>query len=530
MRTGGLILAAAVLAVFGSTELSAAPMVLNRGNGGEPKSLDPHFIDVLSESNIVGDLLVGLTTLDAQARPISGAATSWSVSPDGKTWTFHLRNHLWSDGTPVTAHDFVFAWQRLQDPRTGASYAYNLWVVRNAEAVNAGKLPPSSLGVSAPDDQTFVVQLVHPAPYLPELLTHETSDPLPRHTILVKGAAWSRAENYVANGAYVPLSWVPNDHITLVKNPKFYDAAHVRIDIVNFYPTQDTAAGLKRLRAGELDTQTPMPLAELGWMRSHMANYVRNIPFLGLSYVLINFRRPPLNDVRVRRALNLAYNREVMTQKVLRLGDPPAYNFLPPGIANYQNTARLDFVAMPYAKRLEKARWLMSQAGFGPDNRLHLSYELIADPDQKRIAAVMQAMLKQIYVDLDIVPVDAPIHSRNLRQGDFDLGAAAWFADFNDATNFLDLFRSRSGNNRGKYSNPKFDALIDAAQQETDLKRRGDILLAAEKVALKDYPWIPTRFRTTQDLVAPYVKGWVENVRDFNRTRWLWIEGKPAPR
>jgi oligopeptide transport system substrate-binding protein len=190
----------------------------------------------------------------------------------------------------------------------------------------------------------------------------------------------------------------------------------------------------------------------------------------------------------------------------------------------------MDFARLSYPQRLEKARWLMGQAGFGPDNRLHLTYEMISDPDQRRIAAVMQAMLKPIFVDLEILPVDSVVHYRNLQKGDFDLGAAAWFADFNDATNFLDLFRHDSGNNGGKYVNRKVDALLDRAQQESDPKKRGAILLAAEKIVLADYPWIPTRFRTTQDLVAPYVKGWIDNVRDFHRTRWLWLEGKPLGR
>src|SRR5690348_14987691 len=166
---------------------AAADAVLHRGNGSEPKSLDPHFIDLIPESNIVGDLLVGLTTFDASARPIPGAADRWTTSADGKTWTFHIRNHFWSDGTPVTAHDFVFAWQRLLDPKTGAYYGYNLWLLKNAHAISGGKLPPSALGVRAPDDSTLVVELEHPAPYLPELLTHQTAYPVPRHALLALG-------------------------------------------------------------------------------------------------------------------------------------------------------------------------------------------------------------------------------------------------------------------------------------------------------------------------------------------------------
>jgi oligopeptide transport system substrate-binding protein len=269
-------------------------------------------------------MLMGLTTFDPAAHPEPGAAASWDVSPDGKTWTFRLRKHLWSDGTPVTAHDFVFAWERLLDPKTAAYYAYNLWVVKNAHLISEGKLPPSALGVSTPDDMTLVVQIEHPAAYLPELLTHDTTYPLPRKTVMALGGAWSKPGNFVGNGAYTPKEWVANDHITLVKNPRFYDAQHVRIDVVNYYPTQDTDSGLSRFRAGELDTQTPIPLAMIGWMRTNLKNELRTVPFIGLSYVDINVRHWPLSDVRMREALNLAYDRETVTYKILRFGDPPA--------------------------------------------------------------------------------------------------------------------------------------------------------------------------------------------------------------
>jgi oligopeptide transport system substrate-binding protein len=502
--------------------------VLNRGNGAEPKSLDPHYIDLIPEAQIVGDLLVGLTTLDAGARPIPGAATSWKVSPDGKTWTFHIRQHRWSDGTWVTAHDFVFAWQRLMDPKTAAAYAYNLWVVKNARGVNSGKLPLSALGIRAPDDQTLVVELEHPAAYLPELLTHQTAYPVPRHVVLRFGNSWANTERYVGNGPYIPKEWVPNDHIALVKNPLFYDAANVRIDVVNYYPTQDTEAALTRFRAYELDTQTPIPLEQINWIRKNFGPELRSVPFLGLSYVDINVARPPFNDVRLRRAVNLAYNREVMAEKVLRFGDKPAYSLVPPGIANFPCCAEMDFAKLPYPARIEKARWLMGQLGYGPDNHLQTTYETTGEPDNRRIAAVLQYMLRQIYIDADIMVVDENVHYRNLQRGEFDLGGASWFADFNDASNFLDLLRIGSGNNNGKYNNPEFDRTLDEAQAEPDAIRRGQLLLAAEKLALKDYPWIPTRYRMTQNLVHTYVKGWVENDRSFNPTRFLWISGKPG--
>ncbi len=522
--------ALASLVALSSVAPVQALTVLNRGNGGEVKSLDPHFIDGLNEAQVEGDVLMGLVTMDAAAAPIPGAATSWSVASDGKSWTFLLRNHLWSDGRPVTAQDFVFAWRRLLDPTTGAAYAYNLWVVKNAHAISLGKLPPSALGIYAPNDRTLVVTLEHPAAYLPELLTHDTADPLPRHVVLAKGNAWSKPGNFVGNAAYVPVFWIANDHITLNKNPRFYDAAHVRIDVVNYYPTQDSNTALRRFRTGELDTQTPIPLTQIDWLRAHMLSAVHTKPFLGLSYVSINQRHPPLDDVRVRRALNLALDRETITSKVLRLGEPPAYSIVPPSVANYPRGAALDFRTVPFAQRLTKAQWLMRQMGYGPENHLRLTFETFDEPNNKRIAAVMQAMMHQIWVDLDIVAIDAAVHGRNMQQGNYDLGQASWFADFDDASNFLDLLRSDSGNNYGHYNNPRFDATLNAAQLEPDAVKRGSLLQKAELIALGDYPWIPTRFRTTQDLVQPYVKGWVDNARDLNRSRWLWIDGKPAAR
>jgi oligopeptide transport system substrate-binding protein len=522
----------AAAAALGLLVVCAAPAgaltVLNRGNGAELKSLDPHFVDGSNESTVEGDILTGLFACDAAGRPIPGAATRWEISPDGKNWTFHLRDETWSDGRPLTAHDFVFAWQRLLDPKTGASYAYNLWVLKNAHAISAARLPPSALGVAAPDDKTLVVRLEHPAAYLPELLTHDTAYPLPRHVVLAKGNAWSKPGNFVGNGAYVPKEWVVNDHLTLVKNPRFYDAANVRIDVVNYYPTTDSNAALRQFRAGELDTQTPIPLTSIEWLRKTMPQVLHTVPYTGLSYISINLKHPPLNDIRIRRALNLGIDREVLTQKVLRLGEPPAYGIVPPGIANYPFGAAYDWRAQPMAGRIAKAQWLMRQAGYGPDNPLRLVFETFDEPNNKRIAAVLQAMLRDVWIYIDIVSIDAAVHGRNMITGNYDIGMASWFADFNDATNFLDLLRADAGNNYGRYNSPAYEALLNAAQDEPDGAKRGRMLEQAEAMALKDYPWIPIRFRTTQNLVQTTVKGWVDNGRDVHRTRWLWLASKPV--
>ena len=505
------------------------PMTLNRGNGGEVKSLDPHYIDLTTEANVLGDLLTGLVTEDAAGEPIAGAATSWEVSPDAKTWTFHMRDEVWSDGVPVTSHDFVYAMRRLLEPTRAAPYAYNIWIIKNAHDVNTGKLPGTALGAEAPDDKTLILHLEHPAPYLLELLMHQTAYPVPRHVLEVKGDAWSRPENYVGNGAYLPKKWVPNDKLTLVKNPRFYDAKNVKIQVVNYYPTQDTQAALKQMRAGELDTQTPLPATEIIWLRKHMPHTLQMADYLGTSYITYNNARKPFDDPRMREALNLAFDRESINNDVLRFGEKSAYSLVPPGTANYPGTAHFRFRSMPQAARIARARMLMAEMGYGPKKHFHTTFETTQDPDGVRVAAALQQMWRKIYVDIEIVKIDLPIHYKNMQVHQFDMASAAWIADFNDASNFLDLLRSDSGNNYGQYKNTKFDALMNAAQQEPDAKKRGEIMNEAEQIALDENAVLPWRFRKTQDLVQPYVRNWIPNARNFNHTRWLWIDPTVKP-
>jgi oligopeptide transport system substrate-binding protein len=512
-------LAALLLVLAGAAHAAT----LNRGNGGEPASLDPHFISGTWEANIVGDLMTGLTTLDATARPIPGMADRWTVSPDGKTWTFHLRKAVWSDGVPVTAEDFAFAFRRLLDPKTAARNGANLWVIQNAKAISAGRLPPSALGVAAPKPDTLILHLAHPAAYLPELLTHESAFPLPRHVVAKNGAGWARPGVYVGNGAYLLKEWVPGDHITLIRNPKFYDARTVRIDTVKYYPTTDTAAAVKRYRAGELDTQNPLPTQDLAWLRTHLPGEVKLTSSLAIAYIAINQNDPALKDRRVRRALNLIYNREALVDKVLKLGEKPAYSIVPPGTANYPGGGVMDFRDKPFPARLAEAQHLMQEAGYGPFNRLRLAYATYASPDARRLAAIFQAMVKPIYVDISVEISDLPTVMQNLRQHRFQLSGASWLADFNDASNFLDILRGGSDHNYAGYRNAKFDAAMDAAENEPDVKKRAALLLQAERLALADYPWIPVRFLVQSDLVKPVVKGWQPNPRDIHPSRWMWL-------
>jgi len=499
-------------------------VVLRRGNGAEPSSLDPHFTTGTWEDAIIGDMLVGLTTNDARGQPIPGSAESWETSPDGKTWTFHLRDHQWSDGKPVTAGDFVYAWRRILDPKTAAAYASILYVFKNGQAVNAGKMKPEELGVRAIDDKTLELQLENPAPYLPQLLMHMTAFPLPSQVVESKGRDWTKPGNYIGNGPYTLAEWTPNDHITLVKNPKFFDAANVKIDRVIYYPISDPDAGLKRFRAGELDTQDGIPTSQIGFVQSTMGPMFHKEPFLANGWLVFNMARKPFDDIRVREALNLAYDRETMADKVVNIGQPPSYSIVPPGIANYPGGVEFAFKSMPYPERVKRAQELMRQAGYGPDKRLRTTMATGPSNDAKRIAAAVQEIWRNIYVDAEIAQSDAQVYNLNLRSGNFDIAGYAWVADYNDPRNFLFLLLSDNELNYGHYKNPQFDALIKQSDQEQDLAKRGELLAKAEAIALKDMPWIPTRFQVTLNLVQPYVKGWSTNINDMNRTRWLSID------
>ena len=491
-----------------------AATVLNRGGGAEPESLDPAFAGSIPEINILGDLMVGLTTRDAAARPIPGIAERWEASPDGLSWTFHLRKAHWSDGKPVTAQDFIFAWRRLLDPKTAARQGHMLWIIKNARSITAGRLPAAALGVAASGPSTLKVTLERPAPYLPELLTLPAALPLPAKPAFAPG-------RYISNGPYLLKSWQPNDHVGLVKNPQFYDAASVKIDAVNYYPTADTQAALRRLRAGELDMQTPVPVAQLPWIRANMPGSLHIIPSLALAYLAMNLRDPALADIRVRRALNLVYDREAVAQKVMKLGELPAYSYVPPNMANYAGGPQLDFKSMSYPARLAEAKKLMQEAGYSQFNKLTLTYSTSGNPDSKRLAAVFQAMARQIHVDIRIVVADYPTVLSAMRQGRYQLAYTTWLADFNDASNFLDLLRSENPGNYAGYRSVKFDAAMAGDESQVGRAQR---LQKAERIALADMPWLPIRFLSQSEAVGPRVGGYVQNIRDYNRSRWLWIK------
>lgn len=510
---------------------ASAQMVLHRGNGAEPDTLDPHLATGNWENQIIGDMIVGLFTEDGDGNAIYGAAESHTVSEDGLTWTFKIRDHVWSDGTPVTAGDFVFAWQRILDPKTGSQYASLITgEFKNGLAISEGNAPPESLGARAIDDKTLELKLEHPAPYLPELLTHYTTFPVPRHTVLTYGKDWIKAGTYVGNGAYTLVTWEPNNFVRLKKNPAFYDAANVKVDEVNFYPLSDTSAALKRFRAGELDIQNGLSSQDIDWIKENMPDSLYLDPYAAISYIAINQSRPPLNDVRLREALSLAFDRDTVAHKLLKFQEQPAYALIPPGIAGYPGGNFFSFKDMGYEQRVARAKELMEQAGYGPGKPLKISFITGSAPDNKRVSAAIQQMWKEIWVEIEIRQLETKTVYDLMQTQNFDVGQAAWIADYDDAKNFLYLFRTdANAMNYGKYQNAEFDRLMQESDQMKDVTERGKLLAQAEKLLLDEYGFISNRFLNVRHVVQPWVKGFKSNVSDVNRTRWLSVERPSGP-
>jgi oligopeptide transport system substrate-binding protein len=453
-------------------------------------------------------------------------AERWEISPDGLTWIFYLRDATWSDGTKLTAEDFVYGWRRTLSPATASPYAYFLYVVKNAQPVNSGKMPEAELGIRALDARRLEVRLERPAPYLVEMLTHTSMMPLPRHAIEAKGKSWTQPGNFVCNGAFMLTEWVPNDHITAVKNPRFHDADNVKLERVIYYPTDDYGAALRRMRAGELDASDRLPSEQIGWIRKNMPELLNPVPQLILDMISVNLAKKPFDDIRVRTALNLAINREAITGRIAPVGNVPAYNIVPPGIANFPGGDAFAFKTMPYPERTARAQSLMREAGFGPDNRLRTTYMIrsTAAGSYRAVAAALQQMFSVIYVDISIVPADAQIFYGKIQEHDYEMSQPGWQADFDDASNFLDIFRTDSGNNWGKYASPAFDAVLNDAQADIDIQSRGKKLAAAEAILLKDQVVMPLFFWVSANLVRPYVKGWGANLLDKHRARWITID------
>jgi len=489
---------------------------------GEPASLDPQQISGTWENDVVGDLFEGLVTEAADGERIPGAAESWNISEDGKTYTFTLRQDgKWSDGEPVTAEDFVYALKRIMTPENASDYAYILYPIKNAKAINSGEAEPDTLGVRAVDDHTLEITLERPTPYFLDQLSHYTAYPLPKHVVEKYGKDWTDPGKMVSNGAFELSEWQPQTRIVALKNPEFHDAREVALDEVIYYPIEERNSALKRFRAGEIDIAREFPTQQYGWLKDNLPDATHVAPYLGIYYYVLNSRDGHATaDPRVREALNLSIRRKVITDKILGTGEVPAYSFVPTGV-NHYDIQEMPFKDMSMDERMQKARSLMEDAGYGPDNPLELTLRYNTSEDHKKVAIAAAAMWKPLGVKVNLLNAEVAVHYEDMRQGKFDVGRAGWIGDYNDAQNFLNLLETGVPNNYGAYSNQALDDDMHKAADTLDMDDREALMQDAERKALDDYAVLPIYYYVSRNLVNPKLSGWQDNIEDTHRSRWV---------
>ena len=502
--------------------------VLHRGVGSEVSDLDPQLVTGLAEQCVVSALFEGLVTEDPRdLHPVPGVAERWEASPDGLTYTFHLRaDAKWSNGDPVTAPDFVASFRRILTPSLAADNATLFYLVLNAEAFNQGRLADfAQVGFTAPDDRTLRITLAHPAPYFLTLLAQMPWLPVPLPAIEKYGAAdqrgnpWTRPGRLVGNGPFVLKTWKPNEVIIVEKSPTYWDAARVRLQAIHFHPIDSQDAEERAFRAGQLHVTYTLPVGKVDAYRRDTPQFLRRDPYFNTYFFRLNVRRPPLDDAQVRRALALAVDRQAIVEHILRGGQQPATSFTPPSLADYPPPAevRTDFAA---------ARGLLAAAGH-PGGRGLPPLELLYNNSENHrllAEAVQEMWRRELGVEVRLVNQELKVVLAERRTGQYQILLSDWVGDYPDASTFLDVWRGDSGNNHTGWASSDYDSLLLAAARTVDPAERAVLLQRAESLLLTAMPVVPLYFNTHVFLLQPSVHGWYPTVLDHHPYKCVWLE------
>ena len=506
---------------------AALAQTLHRGNGPEPSTLDPHRCPEVACGNILRDLFEGLVAEDGAGRLIPGLAERWTVSGDGRTWTFHLRAHArWSNGEALDAPQVLASLRRAFDPATAAPFAGHLDAITNASAVQRGLQPPEALGVAVPDAHTLVFSLSRSAD-LPRLLTLPVAYPVYLPALAEHGARHTRPGNLVSNGAYRLADWLPQAHVTLERNPHFRERAS--IPSVRFHVTEDAASELRRFEAGGLHITETLPPQPLAHLRARFGDQLRISPYLGSFWLGFNLGRPPFKgDPALREALSLAVDRDILTRHVTGLGESPAFGVVPPGVADYSPPVPAA-AGWTQARREQRARELYAQAGYSDDRPLQVELRYNTSTPHRRLALAVAAMWREtLGARVTLRNEEWKVFVGTRRQRVItQVFRGGWIADIDDPRNFLGIFRSGDASNWSGYADPRFDALLDAADAAPTLARRQQLLREAESRLLAAHAVLPLYFYTSKHLVRREVKGFEANPLDHHPSRFLSLE--PAP-
>lgn len=506
--------------------------ILLFGNKAEPQDLDPHVIEGVGEHNIMMALLESLVGEDPKTlMPVPGLAERWDISPDGKAYTFHLRNNAkWSNGDPVTAEDFVKSYRRILTPSLGSRYAYMLHPIKNAKAFNEGKITdPSQLGLRAPDAHTLEITLECPTSYLLNMMANHYSW-WPVHMPTVQkhgdpyrpGNRWTRPKNYVGNGPFILTEWVPNSVIRVRKNTNYWDAATVRLNGIDFLPIESVDSEERSFRAGQMHNTFELPNAKIDTYKRENPRFLRIDDYLGNYFYRLNVVHPALKDKRVRHALSMAVDRQAIVETVTRGDQKPAFALTPPNTKGYTPRAQLKF-------DVEGAKRLLAEAGHAngkglPPIEIHYN----TSENHRAIAeAVQQMWKKNLGIEATLRNEEWKVYMDSQSHTNYMASRSGWIGDYPDPNTFLGTFLSYSGNNRTGWNNPEYDRLINEADCTADEKQRYEVLQKAEAILLDELPLIPIYYYTRVYLLQPSVRNWHPTILDHHPYKYVYLESPP---
>ena len=511
-----------------TVELGNREGVLHLSIGSEPSDLDPQTVTGTGDAKIIQSLFEPLVSYETGTlAPVPALAERWEISADGLTYTFHLRpDAKWSNGDPVTAQDCVDSWRRILTPSLAADYAYFLYLLRGAEDFNKGRSADfSNVGAVARDARTLVVTLTHPAPYFLQILLNSPWRPIHLRSIAAvgnpynRGTKWTLPGTLVSSGPFVLKEWSLNRRVIVEKSPTYYDRVKVRLNALHFYPIDNIDAEERAFRAGQLHMTWALPLSKVVPLQREKSPALRIDPFLETYFFRLNVRKAPLDDVRIRRALSLAIDRDAIATKILPGGRQPAPTFVSPLLVGYTPPARKAYDP-------EAARRLLAEAGHARGAGLPPIEILYNNSEILRLVgeAIQQMWSRELGIEVRLSNQEKKVVFANRRAGDYQVLLGSWTADYLDATTFLDMWLSDSGNNHTGWKDPAYDALAARALTIADPKARAAVLAESETLVLDAAPIIPIYFNTHVYLLHPSVKGWQPTPMDHTDYRYVSLE------
>lgn len=498
---------------------------LVRGNGSEPASLDPHKVESDVEGHIINDFFDNLVRVGDDGTIQPRLAERWE-NKDNTVWTFHLRpDARWSDGSPLTADDVVYSWRRLGDPKTLSPYGsyVSSMYVKNAADILAGKKAPDSLGVKALDSHTVEVTLDRPLSYFLEMSAYHVLVPLPKAVLEKHPENWTQVGNFVSSGPYTLSEWVVNERIVGQRNNQYWDNAHTVINKVTYLPISSQAAELNRYKSGEIDVTGILSPIQFASLKKEYPQEVKVSPLLSTYFYQFNTKKPPFDDVRVRRALDLSLDKNVIAEKVMGMGQKPAYSLVPQHTGGYTRQEP-EWASWTQEQRNTEAKKLLEEAGFNAKNPLRFNLLYNTSESHLRVAIAASSMWKKnLGVEATLQNQEWKTMLDTIRTGNYEVVRYSWNGDYNEPSTFLEILQSGNSNNNSKFTNPEYDALLQKALTVDTRQERQEIYQQAMAMLNQQMPLLPIYYYVQPQMVKPYIGGFLPDIRGNYYTQDMYV-------